>query len=174
MKQETYKRTDALLILLNGILCLIFARNVTHLLPTFCGGILIIKGGLQFYKGIINQDYRILEQTDLVKSFSAIAVGIGIFFAQEDALFIIAIFWGLTGLTQATGCLNTALFKMARKEKFFWDLFKGLVEFSLSMAVIFNPFNSVEHHVLLLGIDMIFEGVISFLARAEKSAEQSD
>ena len=61
MKQVTYKRTDAFLVLLNGILCLIFAKNVTHLLPTFCGGILVIKGGLQFYKGIINRDYGVLS-----------------------------------------------------------------------------------------------------------------
>lgn len=158
MKKTIGEKINAILIILNGIICLIFHNHILNLLPTLCALVIILEGLVQFVEGIKNKDYASLEKINLEKSIVFMAIGIGILFRQNNALFIIGIFWGLSGLSKATHSLNVTLYNIFHKEKFLLTAVKSILEFSLSLLLIFDPYHSVGHHVIILGLELLLEG----------------
>ena len=45
-------------------------------------------------------------------------IAIGIFIRQNDAIFIVGVFWGLSGLNKAANYLNEALYYFYKKSLF--------------------------------------------------------
>ena len=165
MKKTLWNKISSILIIVNGILCLTFSEHILSLLPTLCGTILLIKGLIQFIEGIKNKDYAHLEQMDLEKSIISIAVGIGILFRQNEALFIVGMFWGLSGLIKSASSFNIVLYNIYNKKKFITLLIEAIVEFILSLILIFDPFGSVGHHIVILGLELILDGSMDLLSK---------
>ena len=87
----------------------------------------------------------------------------GIIIRQSDALFIVGVFWGLEGLNKATNYLNEGLYYFTRKEKFIFPMSKAIIEFVLSSILIFDPFSKIAEHVVILGLELVLEGVSEFV-----------
>ena len=153
----------ASLVVVNGIICIAYGEKLLFLLPFICGAILLIKGLIQCIEGIKDKDYRSLEKTNLEKSFILIAIGIGILIKRNDALFVVGMFWGLHGLIKSSNYLNVALYNFFNKEKWVAMLFKAIVEFGLSLLLVFDPFGKLGHHITILGLELIFDGAIEFV-----------
>lgn len=169
MKKTTLNKIFAALYILNGIICLIYTEHVIAALPTICGAVVLAIGFVRFASGIKNRDYASLEGTDLERSLVPIAIGAGILFMQSEAIFIIGMFWGLAGLYKAAGSLNTALYKICRREKFLLPLLKSIAGFTLSLMLVFDPFGKTGHHVLILGLEMILEGSAELVNSMKKA-----
>ena len=129
MKDKQLEYISSSLIILNGLICIIYGEKLLPLLPIICGGILLLKGLIQFIEGIRDKDYNSLEKTNLEKSFILIAIGAGILIKRSDALFIVGMFWGLHGLIKFANYLNIALYNFCNKEKWIIILIKAIVEF---------------------------------------------
>lgn len=156
------------LVILNGLICLIYGEKLLSLLPIICGGILLVKGLIQLAEGIANKDYASLEKTSLEKSFISIFIGIGVLVKRSDALFIVGMFWGLHGLIKSANYLNIALYNFFNKDKWLFILIKAIVEFSLSLVLIFDPFGKVGHHIVILGLELIFDGTMEMISQYQK------
>ncbi|MEN8076558.1 DUF308 domain-containing protein [Clostridioides difficile] len=167
MKKAIWNKIGSLLIIINGIICLTFSEHILNLLPTICGITLLIKGLIQFAGGIKNKDYASLEQINLEKSIVAIAIAIGILLKQNESLFIIGMFWGLSGLIKSANSFNISLYNICNKKKFILILIESLVEFILSLMLIFDPFANVSHHILILGLELFLEGSIELFSKSE-------
>ncbi|WP_297634962.1 DUF308 domain-containing protein [uncultured Clostridium sp.] len=157
------KRLDyvaACITLLNGFICIMYGEKLLPIVPIICGGTLVIKGIVKAIEGIKEKDYLSLERMDLENSFILIAVGIGILIRRNDALFIVGAFWGLHGLTKAAQYLNIASYNIFNKQKWILKLIRGITEFILSIILIFDPFGSIGHHIIFLGIELIFTGAM--------------
>ena len=151
------------LVIFNGIICLMYGEKLLPLLPIISGGILLIKGVIKLAEGIANKDYASLERTDMEKSFIYIAIGLGVLFKKEDALFIVGMFWGLHGLTKSVNYLNVALYNFNNKEKWILLLIKAIAEFALSALLIFDPFGHLGHHIIILGLELVLDGSIDII-----------
>lgn len=156
------------LSIINGIICIVYGEKILSLLPTICGGILLIKGIMKLIEGIIDKDYANLEQMKMEKSFISIAIGIGVLLKQNDALFIVGMFWGVHGLIKSANYLNIALYNFCNKEKWKSLFIKFIVEFSLSSALIFDPFGKLGHHITILGLELIFDGFTDLINQSKK------
>lgn len=168
MKNKSLKIISSILSIANGILFIMFSEHILNYLPTISGLIMIVSGIVGFIAGIKNKDYSSIEQKGMEKSIVVFVIGVGILIRQENALFIVGIFWGLHGLVKATNYLNVALYHISRKEKFLADLCKWIVEFVLSVILIFDPFSSVGHHIVILGVEIILDTVLDLLSEGKE------
>ena len=130
MKRGIGAYISAILIILNGVICIVNHQQIYKWIPSLCGAILLIKG---------------------------------IIIRQSDALFIVGVFWGLEGLNKATNYLNEGLYYFTRKEKFIFPMSKAIIEFVLSSILIFDPFSKIAEHIVILGLELVLEGVSEFV-----------
>ena len=65
MKSKILDYVSSSLIIVNGVMCLLYRNELIFLLPIICGLILLIKGIIQFIKGIKNEDHKSLEQNNM-------------------------------------------------------------------------------------------------------------
>lgn len=168
-KNKNLDIASSFLVVINGVICVTYGDKLLPLLPLICGMVLLLKGITQLVEGIINKDYESLEQNNLEKSFISIAIGIGVLIKKSEALFIVGMFWGLHGLIKSSNYLNTALYNFCKKEKFAFLLFKAIVEFGLSIVLIFDPFGKIGHHIVILGLELIFDGSMEILSLVGKN-----
>lgn len=172
MKSNLWRKLAAALVTVNGILCLLYTDSMLTLLPTVSAGVILANGLTRFIQGVKNRDYASLEGVDMERSLVAIAIGAGILVMQDEALFIVGMFWGLSGLLKAAESLNRGLYNKCAGKKYLLILFKAAVEFTLSLMLIFDPFTAVGHHVVLLGLELIFEGGVElFTVRRDALAQ---
>ena len=165
----------SLLLIINGIICLFNNETVLAILPMICGVIILIRGVLKLIIGIRDKDYTNLDKTNLEGSIISLAIGIGILLKQQDAISVVGIFWGLSGLVKASGSFNEVFYNLHNKKSCWLQALEGIVGLVLSIMLIFNPTGSIEHHVLLLGIELIFEGVINIVNKKvdDKNPEEA-
>lgn len=168
MSNKKLEYVQSGLIILNGIICLAYSEKLIGLLPIICGAILLIRGLVQFIEGIKDKDYLSLEKMNLEKSFISISIGIGVLVRGREALFIIGMFWGLHGLIKAANYLNIALYNLFNKDKWIVILIKSIIEFSLSFVLVFDPFGKIGHHIIILGLELIFDGCMDFMNKYQE------
>ena len=174
MSSKVLNRISSILLIINGLICLIFTDHVFNLLPTICGGVILIKGLIQFFQGIRDKDYASIEQVNLEKSVVSIAIGIGILIKQNEAIFIVGVFWGLSGAMKAINYFNIILYNITNKKKYILLTIRTLIEFVLALVLIFNPFENVAHHIIILGLELILEGGIEFISKKSKECVMTD
>ena len=170
LKYKKLNYIESILIVVNGSICLIYGDKLLPLLPIICGGILLIKGFIQCIEGIKYKDYASLEKNNLEKSFILIAIGLGVLIKRNDALFIVGMFWGLHGLVKAANYLNVALYNFFNKDKWISIIFKALIEFCLSFVLVFDPFGKIGHHIIILGLELIFDGTMEIISKAKSKS----
>ncbi|MDO5516161.1 MAG: hypothetical protein Q4F66_01325 [Clostridium sp.] len=164
MKRNYWSIASSIFAILNGVICILFTEDVLNFLPTICAIAMMSIGVTRFISGLKNKDYLSLEQVDMEKSIVIFIVGIGVMIRQENALFIVGVFWGLHGLLKASNYLNEALYYMSIKEKFLVSLFKAVIELILSIILIFDPFSSIEHHIVILGVEIIMDTILEWIS----------
>ena len=164
MKKRIWDYISAILVILNGVICIFYYEEVYKLVPTICSLVLLLKGIIMMIKGIKEKDYTSLEGKKFERSIILIAIAIGIFIRQNDAIFIVGVFWGLSGLNKAANYLNEALYYFSKRKGGFLPLIKAIIEFTLSILLIFDPLGKATEHILILGFELIIEGVFEMIS----------
>ncbi len=166
MKKLLQNKLAGLLLIFNGAVCLLFQDHVYNLLPTLCGVILLMEGVLKFMEGIKVKSYRKLEENQMETSLMLFIVGLGVLWEQQNALFTVGIFWGLWGMVKAIHSLNHGLYHYHHDKPYLASIAKAIVECVLSTLLIFDPFHNIHHHILILGVELIFEGCVEIYAHS--------
>lgn len=174
LKHRKLESLSAILVIANGLICITYGEKLLFLLPYICGAILLIKGIIQCIEGIKDEDYKDLNKTNLEKSFILIAVGIGILIKRSDALFVVGMFWGLYGLIKSASYLNVALYNFCNQGRWIGLLVKAILEFGLSLVLVFDPFGKIGHHITILGLELICDGAIEWLYKEKKSITKNE
>lgn len=168
MNDKICKRLNSILVIANGVICIMFSEELLYLLPVICALVIVIKGAVGTVRGIQNKDHISLDSKGLEQSIVLLALGIGMLIKQEKDLFIVGIFWGLHGLKKSSEYLNEAFYNHYRKKRYFTLLLKSVVEFVLSIMLIFDPYTNIGHHVVILGIELILDSVFELLPDREE------
>lgn len=58
---------------------------------------------------------------------------------------------------------------MHHNKKYFLLLIETIIEFVLSMLLVFEPSHSVEHHLILLGLELVLESLMNIFIKHFKS-----
>lgn len=142
-----------LVIPLVGLGCLLFPSVAECVLPYFLGVPMILSG-----IGSILAAVRKGSEKDEGSVGAGIVLcilgAITVIHGSESTMFIGTI-WGLLGLSKAAGEFDEIIEVAKAKERFVLQLLVCVFELVLSILLILNPFANIEHHLLLLGIELI-------------------
>ena len=164
MKKQIWEYLSTILIIINGIICISYREEIIGLLPSICAIVLLIKGIVKMTEGIKEKDYASLEKKKLERAIVIRAVAISILIQRENALVVVVIFWGLSGLNKSANYLNEALYYFSKKKGGFLPLIKAIIEFTLSILLIFDPLGKATEHILILGFELIIEGIFEMIS----------
>ncbi len=168
MKQIKEKYEEGLMVLV-GILCIMLQENIYSWFAIIFGTMMLERGIHGCYLGLKNGDIESKEQKQFEKSLISILIAVGILVRQDEALFVTGMFWGLYGLNKSADYLNEILYRISHNDRKVVLLCMACaIEAALSMILIFDPANNIEHHILILGIQLIAEGTLGMLVKLRK------
>ena len=129
-------------------------ENKKDKLKFFLQIILIVTGLIH----IIFASYlkeKSLESMKIPEYIVVMILGIMTLLKKNDAISFIAIIWGISGLRKGIKGLNVAIYNKVNNKRFVGELIHAIIETLLSILLVFNPFEKVEEHIIILGIEMI-------------------
>lgn len=155
-----------------GIINIIFAGRLREKLPVLIGIASIVIASVSLTRDIKEKEYARLDTMRIPRDLVAIILGIIILLKKENAIPFIAIVWGISGLKRGCKGLNIAVYNKVHKKAFALELIHSTLEILLAILLIFNPFEKLEKHLVLLGIEMIISSLkICFKDKVYKKIE---
>lgn len=163
-------RIFALMLILEGIACMLFTSQVHKLFPFLLGILMQAMGACQIYRGIVTGEYR-RSDTKLTSTGIVMAIlGSVILFHHHDADSIIGAIWGMIGLAKGSETLNLAIHDCFSRKPFTGKLIHGAIELILGILLLIDPDEAVRHHVFILGIELCAIGIQAVLETKRRSA----
>ena len=147
------------LIPLLGLVCVFFSRHLTKILPLLMGSAMLIVGGLRLWHSLRDKEYLTLETNRAAGAVVLFVMGVVFLRAKGDALGLMGTTWGLIGLTKSVEEINLVLYQLAHQEKFLLRALKAGVTLLLAIILLFDPFESFSHHVIILGFELVITSV---------------
>lgn len=143
----------AVVMVLVGVVCLAMPHAVVDALPYILGIAMILSGLLWGGASVALRK----PGEDPVVGRALVLVVLGVFSMIEGVASIgfLGIAWGLLGLNKAGEEFDAAIAAIRNREPFFIALAFNIVELVLALLLIVNPFENIEHHVIVLGIQLI-------------------
>ena len=145
--------------LLLGILCVTVPSSMTKALPYLAGGSMVLVGTLMIAAYIKEKQFYEAISEDL--AFGAVFALTGLFFLLKgpQALGAVGTVWALIGLVKSGKSLNRMIQRVVLKEPFFKSLLEFLIRLSLSLILLFDPFEKITTHIVILGLELIFSNI---------------
>ena len=150
---------NPIIFIIVGLMNIIYANKLTEILPMISGIMIIVTSGMALIYNITKKEYKTLDTMRIPKNVVSIILGISIVFNKNNAIPFIAIVWGISGLRKGTKELNIAIYNKVHKNKFILELLHAIFELVISILLIYNPFEKIEEHLVLLGIEMIISSI---------------
>lgn len=144
-----------------GIACILFTEQIHHVFPIVLGIFMVTLGICDILRSIVTKEYRQKETKLISHGIVVWILGFVILFHHQNADQIIGAIWGVIGLYKGSEALNTAIFHRCAKLPFIRSFLHGLIDILLGITLLVDPMTAVEHHVFILGIELIVLGVQS-------------
>lgn len=154
-KKDKLKFSIQIILIVAGLIHIIFAGYLKEKLSIITGITTINISIINVIKNIKNKEYKTLETMKIPENIVVLILGIMTLFKKNNAISFIAIVWGISGLRKGIKGLNVAIFNKANNKRFVGELIHAIIEISLSILLVFDPFEKVEEHIIILGIEMI-------------------
>ncbi len=157
---------NALIFVIIGLINIICSSRLTNILPMIIGSAMILTSGIALVFNILQKEYKSLDTMESSKNIVSIILGISILFQGSNAIPFIAIIWGISGLRKGTKGLEVVLYNKIHKNKYLLELLHALFELTISILLIYDPFEKIREHLVLLGIEMVANS-LKFLSKDE-------
>lgn len=154
----TAGRVFAWLLILSGLACVLLTGVVYHALPFLLGGLMVVLGLNRFVCGIWTKEYQTKETKLTANGIVYFTLGVVILCHYRDADAVIGSIWGFLGLMKGSEAINSALYSLSHKGPFVGEGLQGAVELALGILLLVDPASAVEHHVFLLGLELVAVG----------------
>lgn len=142
-----------------GVLCMVFTRQIHTLFPFILGFLMVMTGICDIYRGVVTREFRQTETKLTSQGITTALLGCVIVYHHRNADSIIGAIWGIIGLTKGTETLNLMICRCSAGRPFVGELFHGGIELLLGILLLLNPLTAVEHHLFLLGIELVAVGL---------------
>ena len=143
------------ILIVTGLIHIIFASYLKEKLSIITGITTINIALINTIRNIKNKEYKTLETMKIPENIVVMILGIMTLLKKNDAISFIAIIWGISGLRKGIKGLNVAIYNKVNNKRFVGELIHAIIETLLSILLVFNPFEKVEEHIIILGIEMI-------------------
>ncbi len=166
---DTVSNVLAALYFVFGIACVVLTVIFTYVLDYtsyikmifayIVGGAMILIGLVRLISAIRRREYKDTHTNATASSLIFIALGIMIVLETEWAITFIAIAWGIFGLLEGAHAFNHAFSRISRGQNPWYYLIKGGIEVVLAFMLLWEPEHHITMHIIVLGINMIFDSV---------------
>ena len=137
-----------------GVVCLLAPGAVFEAVPYALGGAMVLVA----VAGLVAEiaDYKSEERAGTVGSYlmtgvlGALMVALG-----ESAIGFMGVVWGVMGLMKAAREIDEAVETMVSGGRFVIRFALAAVNAALAVLLVANPFGNFEHHLILLGIELL-------------------
>ena len=154
-RSEQVSVVSLLLLPLLGMCCLLIPDTVTDALPYLLGGLMAVSGAAGLvYAGADAR--RLAEEPAVLGRAVVMCVLGGVILVQGHAsISFVGVMWGLLGLYKAADEIDEVVHALKGRRPFALKLAFTVFEMVLAVLLIISPFANIEHHVLLLGLELI-------------------
>lgn len=167
-KKDKLRFVIQIILIVVGIINIVCAGFLREKLSIITGITTINISIIKLVRNIRKKEYKTLDTFKIPENIVAIILGIMMVLKQENAISFIAIVWGISGLRKGVEGFNVAIFNKLNNKKFVAELIHATTETVLSMLLVFDPFEKVEEHIILLGFEMIISALkIAFYSDEE-------
>ena len=146
-----------------GISCLLFTERIHKAFPIILGILMVVVGIGDMIRGFMTGEYRNADTKLTAWGIVNLVLGIVILVHYRNADQIIGAIWGVIGLIKGSEALNLSIHQWATGKSFMKMLIQGAVELVLGILLLLDPLSAVEHHLFLLGIELIIRGIQSVI-----------
>lgn len=163
-RSEQVSVISLLFLPLLGLCCLLLPEESTMALPFVLGGIMAVSGiggivhaaaGAKRDEGDGDERGRAAEHAILGKAIVMSVLGIVILVQGHASISFVGVMWGLLGLYKAADEIDEVVHALRARRRFVLKLAFTVFETVLAVLLIVSPFANIEHHVLLLGLELI-------------------
>lgn len=137
-----------------GIACILAPQKIMNALPYLLGGLMLVVGASDFITDLTDPNKEaghISQGSDIVMA----VVGGMLMVKGAKMLTLVGVVWGFIGLSKAAGEIDEAFRAIRAREPFALLALSCMIEIALGTLLIASPLENIEHHVLLLGIELI-------------------
>lgn len=143
----------ALVVPLIGLACIVAPHAVEHALPYTLGAVMVAAAVLGLVAHLRDKEHLVSRT-----SGTYLVGGIlgAITFAQGvEAIGYLGVFWGVLALGKAAREIDGAIAAEQSDERALVRLAFAGVNIVLAILLIVSPFESFEHHLILLGVELV-------------------
>ena len=154
-RSEQVSVVSLLLLPLLGMCCLLIPDTVTDALPYLLGGLMAVSGAEETIEtaDVGEEGHR---SSRSVGTAIVMCVLGGVILVQGHAsISFVGVMWGLLGLYKAADEIDEVVHALKGRRPFALKLAFTVFEMVLAVLLIISPFANIEHHVLLLGLELI-------------------
>lgn len=173
-KKDRLKFAVQIILIIVGLINIVFAGFLKEKLSIITGITTISIAVIKLIRNINKKEYKTLETLKIPENIVAIILGIMMLLKQNNAISFIAIVWGIDGLRKGIEGFNVAIYNKIHNKKFVAELIHASIETMLSILLVFDPFEKVEEHIILLGIEMVTSALKIALHSDEKYEDIED
>lgn len=144
---------SAFVMPLVGVVCLLMPHAIVDGLPYILGVSMVLSGLLWGAASLFERE----SGGDVHVGKALVLVVLGVFAMVEGGASIgfLGTVWGLLGLGKAGEEFDEAIAAIRAREPFMIALAFNIIELVLSLLLIVSPFTNIEHHIIVLGIQLI-------------------
>ena len=154
-KKDKLKFSIQIILIVVGLIHIIFADYLKEKLTIITGITTINISLINLIRNIKKKEYKTLDTMKIPENIVALLLGIMTLFKGQNAISFIAIIWGITGLRKGVKGFNIALYNKVNNKQYIGKLVYAIIETALSILLVFDPFEKVEEHLVILGFEMI-------------------
>lgn len=173
-KKDKLKFSIQIILIIAGLIHIIFASFLKEKLSIITGITTINIALINIIRNVKDKEYKTLETMKLPENIVVMILGIMTLFKQNNAISFIAIIWGISGLRKGIKGFNIAIYNKVNNKRFLEELIHAIIETSLSILLVFNPFEKIEEHIVILGIEMIIMSLKVAFYNEKENEEMGD
>ena len=143
-----------LLVPVAGVSCLLFPALAEEALP-WSLGVPMVVSAIGSIVAVVRERDAGAGRESLGSAIVLCVLGLVIIVHGANSTVFIGIVWGLLGLQKAARTFDGIFSDIRHKRPFAVALAFCVLQFVLSVLLILNPFANIEHHLIVLGIELI-------------------
>ncbi|WP_080797410.1 DUF308 domain-containing protein [Arabiibacter massiliensis] len=137
-----------------GLFCLLLPAYAEEALPWLLGVPMVLSGAGSIV-AVARERNLEAGETSVGAAIVLVVLGLVTVVHGANSTTFIGIIWGLLGLEKGAGEFDDIIGSIKAKEPFLLSLAICVFELVLAVLLILNPFANIEHHLLLLGVELI-------------------
>lgn len=149
------KRIACGLFAIIGLLCVIFPRQITAVLPYVLGIAMAGAGILYCLPHFRSREARVEHSSELASGCVLLVVGIVCIVHGEEFIGPMGIVWAIIGIRKAARSLSHAIQEFGTNMAWVTSFIEFLVRMTLSVLLLLYPMEKFVGHIVLLGLELI-------------------